>query len=65
MQSEDIIIALKDMKVLDPEKKADADMVVNKAKVRQWMESNKVQAIEPVAPRCFVVREYEGDDEEK
>lgn len=64
MQSEDIIMALKEMKVLDSVRKADADMVVNKAKVKQWLELNRAHATEPVDPQAFVKREDDDDDED-
>ena len=64
MQPEDIIMALKEMKVLDPGKKADADVVVNKAKVRQWLESNQAHAAEPVDTRGFVVEREDDDDDD-
>ena len=65
MQPEDIVMALKEMKVLDPGQKVDAGLLVNKASVRQWVEANKASAVEPVDSSCFVEREdYEEGEED-
>ncbi|KAI9658718.1 MAG: hypothetical protein M1821_002278 [Bathelium mastoideum] len=62
VQPEDIVMALKEMKVLDSGKKAAAGLVVNKAKVRQWLEANRANAVEPVDPGCFVERDEGGEE---
>jgi len=55
---EDIIATLQAMDVLEQKKKGGADAVINKARVRAWADTYKVdlKAI-PVDPDAFVVRE--------
>ena len=55
---EDIIATLQAMDVLEQKKKGGADAVINKARVRAWADTHKVdlKAI-PVDPDAFVVRE--------
>lgn len=64
MQPEDIIMTLKEMKVLDAGQKVDAGLIVNKNNIRQWLEANKASAREPVDSTCFVEREDDEVDEE-
>lgn len=55
---EDIIATLQTMGVLEQKKKGGADAVINKARVRAWAETNKVDVKTcPVDPDAFVVRE--------
>lgn len=58
---EDIVATLKEMEVLDRRKKGNAKVVVNKAKVRQWIESNKVKLTPPMDHEAFI---FEGETEE-
>lgn len=55
---EDIIATLQTMDVLEQKKKGGADAVINKAKVRAWADTHKVDLKAcPVDPDAFVVRE--------
>lgn len=55
---EDIIATLQVMHVLEPRKRGGAEVVINKAKVRTWAESGKVDVkSNPVDPDAFVPRE--------
>ncbi|ORY04263.1 acyl-CoA N-acyltransferase [Clohesyomyces aquaticus] len=62
---EDIIATLQVMEVLDQKKRAGADAVINKAKVRAWVERNKVDLRAPVDPEGFVEVEGRGEDGEE
>lgn len=61
---EDIMATLQDMDVLEHRKRGGAEAVINKAKVRRWMEGNKVGREGPVDPEGFVrqVEEEEGGE---
>lgn len=55
---DDIIATLQAMDVLEHRKKGGAEAVINKAKVRAWAESHKVNLkSSPVDPDAFVLRE--------
>ncbi|CAN9432344.1 unnamed protein product [Alternaria alternata] len=55
---EDIIATLQTMDVLEQKKKGGADAVINKAKVRAWADTHKVDLkAYPVDPDAFVARE--------
>lgn len=60
---DDIIATLQSMDVLDHKKRGGADAVINKAKVRAWVERNKVDMKSPVDPSAFIAR-TRGDVEE-
>ncbi|KAI9706895.1 MAG: hypothetical protein M1820_004674 [Bogoriella megaspora] len=65
MQSEDITLTLKEMGILDSSRKPGDGMVLNKAKVRAWMETNKVSSKAPVDPDAFVMTEENEDEDEE
>ena len=52
------------MQVLDQKTKG-GDAVINKAKVRAWVESNKVDLTPPVDKEGFVEMTIEDDEEEE
>jgi histone acetyltransferase HTATIP len=55
---DDIIATLQVMDVLEHRKKGGAEAVINKAKVKAWAESHKVNLKSfPVDPEAFVLRE--------
>jgi hypothetical protein len=61
---EDIIASLQEMGVLEKRRggggkavKGEEEVVVNKARVRRWVEGNRVQLRNPVDPGCFVSAE--------
>jgi histone acetyltransferase HTATIP len=55
---EDIIATLQAMDVLEHKKKGGAEAVINKAKVRAWADSHRVDLRSfPVDPEAFVMRE--------
>jgi histone acetyltransferase HTATIP len=55
---EDIIATLQTMDVLEQKKKGGADAVINKARVRAWADTHKVDLkAYPVDPDAFVARE--------
>lgn len=54
---EDIIATLQAMDVLEHKKRGGAEAVVNKAKVRAWVESHRVDLKPPVDPEAFVIRD--------
>jgi len=55
---EDIIATLQAMDVLEQKKKGGADAVINKARVKAWADTHKVDLKTiPVDPDAFVVRE--------
>ncbi|KAF1848313.1 histone acetyltransferase MYST2 [Cucurbitaria berberidis CBS 394.84] len=63
---EDIIATLQAMDVLDHRKRGSAEAVINKAKVRAWAESNKVDLKgRPVDPEAFVMREVSRNGSEE
>lgn len=54
------------MDVLELKRRGGAEKVVNKARVREWVERMGVDLKNPVEPEafCFEVEEEEGEDEE-
>jgi hypothetical protein len=60
---EDIIIALKDMQVLDHRKRGEANAVINKAKIRSWAATNRVSMAGPVDQSAFIERPGDSMDE--
>ena len=61
---EDVVLALKEMDVLETRKTASGSIVVNKRRVREWVERNKI-SLEPVVDADgFVEEESEEDDSE-
>jgi histone acetyltransferase HTATIP len=58
---DDIIATLQSMNVLEQKKRGGAEVVINKARVRAWAESHKVDLKKwPVDEEAFVVRERSG-----
>ena len=51
---EDAVAALKSMDVLEKSKKADNDLVVSKARVREWVAKYKVDLTSPVSAEAFI-----------
>lgn len=65
MLPEDVVAALKEMAVLGARKRADGSAVVSKARVREWVGKNRVDASPPVSEEGFLeVWEPGGEDEE-
>ena len=54
---DDIVATLQDMDVLEQKKRGGAEVVINKAKVRAWVESRGVALGNPVDPGAFALRE--------
>jgi histone acetyltransferase HTATIP len=55
---EDIITTLQAIDVLEHRKRGGAEAVINKAKVRAWAETHRVDLkASPVDPDAFVIRE--------
>jgi hypothetical protein len=55
---------LEKMNVLEHKKRGGADAVINKAKVRAWVESHNVNLTNPVDADAFVNREELDDVDE-
>jgi len=51
---EDVVIALKEMNVLNSKKRADGTVLVSKAKVREWAITNNVDLTPVVDPSALV-----------
>jgi hypothetical protein len=51
---DDVITALKDMGVVEQRKRGGAGVVINRAKVRAWIEANNVSRSPPVDLDRFV-----------
>ncbi|KAF2650950.1 hypothetical protein K491DRAFT_682567 [Lophiostoma macrostomum CBS 122681] len=63
---EDIIATLQAMEVIEHRKRGGADAVINKAKVREWVERNMVDLRNPVDPEGFIeFEEGEGGGDEE
>jgi hypothetical protein len=54
---DDIVATLQDMDVLEQKKRGGAEMVINKAKVRAWVEQHKMDLSSPVDAGAFALRE--------
>ena len=52
MAVDDVIIALKEMDLLEPRKKG-AALLISKKRVREWAVMNKVDLVPPVDTECF------------
>jgi len=69
--TDDIITALKEMQVLQHQKKGSKKAIINKARVRAWAEANRVSLENPVDKDAFMIREesviddQEEEDEEE
>ncbi|KAK4613250.1 Histone acetyltransferase KAT8 [Fulvia fulva] len=62
---EDVVLALKEMDVLETRKTASGSIVVNKGRVREWVEKNKI-SLEPVVEADgFVEEDISEDDSEE
>ncbi len=53
---EDVSMTLKEMGILDPRKKGGEGVVISKAKVRAWMDANRIGLVPPVDPNAFLER---------
>lgn len=62
---EDVIGTLKEMGVLERKKRGSAEAVVNKERVRYWMEANGVTAKSPVDLDLFMMEDVEMEEEEE
>lgn len=62
---DDIIATLQDMDVLEHKKRGGAEAVINKAKVRAWVDKHKVNLRSPVDPDAFVLRERSRSESEE
>ena len=58
---EDVLVVLQEMGVIAPKKKADGSVVISKARVRQWVSTNKVDLTPPVDEKDFL-EEWIPDD---
>lgn len=45
------------MDVLEPRKRGGADVVINKARVRAWVDAHRMDLSSPVDPAGFALRE--------
>lgn len=54
---DDIITTLQEMDVLEHKKRGGAEAVINKAKVRAWVEKHKIDLRSPVDSEAFTLRE--------
>ncbi|KAF2739523.1 acyl-CoA N-acyltransferase [Polyplosphaeria fusca] len=61
---EDIIATLQAMDVLEHRKRGGADAVINKAKVREWVERNRINLAPVVDPDAFVQEEADVEVED-
>lgn len=61
---EDIISTLKEMKILDHKKRANANVVVNKSKIRDWIDNNNVKLTPPVDHDAFIMEDTDDMEEE-
>lgn len=60
---DDVVVALKEMDVLEKRKTASGSIVVNKSRVRSWVDSNKI-SLEPVVDlKAFVGDESDLSEE--
>ena len=62
---EDVIATLKEMGVLEKKKSGSAEAVVNKANVRNWMQTNGVSFKPPVNVEGFILAELGVEEEEE
>lgn len=61
---DDIIATLQAMDVLEQKKRGGADAVINKARVRAWVEKHRVELKSPVDSEAFVLRERSRSESE-
>lgn len=54
---DDIIPTLQDMDVLEHKKRGGAEAVINKAKVRAWVEKHHMNLASPVDSEAFILRD--------
>lgn len=57
------MVTLQTMDVLEHKKKGGAEAMINKAKIKTWVEKNRVNLRNPVDPDAFVVSESEVSEE--
>ncbi|KAJ4338923.1 SAS complex subunit [Didymella glomerata] len=62
---DDILATLQDMDVLEHKKRGGAEAVINKAKVRAWVEKHKVNLTSPVDPEAFTLRDRSRSESEE
>jgi len=61
---DDITTTLKDMGILEHKKKGGANVVINKAKVREWAATNHVNMDSPIDLDAFQFRETSEDEDD-
>ncbi len=61
---DDIIATLQAMDVLEHKKRGGAGAVINKAKVKAWVEKHRVDLRSPVDSEAFVLRERSRSESE-
>jgi hypothetical protein len=59
---DDITATLKDMGVLEHRKKGGANVVINKARVREWAASQHISMESPIDPDSFQFRESSEEE---
>lgn len=62
---DDIIATLQDMNVLEHKKRGGAEAVINKAKVRAWVQRHGVNLTSPVDSEAFVLRDRSRSESEE
>ena len=62
---DDIITTLQAMDVMEQKKRGGAEFVINKAKVRAWVEKHKVDLKSPVDEEAFTLRERSRSESEE
>ncbi|KAF2134565.1 histone acetyltransferase MYST2 [Dothidotthia symphoricarpi CBS 119687] len=62
---DDMIATLQAMDVLEQKKRGGAEVVINKARVRAWVERNKIDLWNPVDSGAFIVRERSRSQSEE
>ncbi|KAF2457579.1 acyl-CoA N-acyltransferase [Lineolata rhizophorae] len=62
IQPDDIVAALKEMGIVDRRKRGSAEALINKAKVRAWVEANRV-SLQPLVYSESFLREEVTDEE--
>lgn len=62
---DDIIATLQAMDVLEHKKRGGAEAIINKAKVRAWVEKHKVDLKSPIDSDAFVLRDRSRSESEE
>lgn len=63
IMTDDIITTLKEMQVLEHQKKGGKKALINKAAVRAWAEANRVSLESPVDENAFIFEEESAIEE--